>query len=67
MEERRRLATTDLRGRGDGTASKSTSEARATRREDDPARLTRGDDGWRVFEKYAFAFVLIGPPYGCFK
>ena len=62
IDERRMLETTDFRGRGDGTASKSTSEARATRREDDPTRLARGDEGWRVLEKYAFGLVLIGPP-----
>jgi hypothetical protein len=51
MDERRRLETSDLRGRGDGTVSKSTSEGRATRREDEPARLAKGDEGWRVWEK----------------
>ncbi len=48
--------------RGDGTASKSTSEARATRREDDPTRLAKGEEGCRALEKYPFALVTIGPP-----
>ncbi len=56
------LEANDFRGRGDGTASKSTSEARATRREADPTRWARGEEGCRVLEKYAFAPVTIVPP-----
>lgn len=57
------LDTIDFRARGDGTASKSTSEAR-TEREVDPTRLARGEEGCRALEKYALAFVTIGPPGG---
>lgn len=67
MEERRVLDANDFRGRGDGTASKSTSEARATAREDDPTRLAKGDEGCRALEKYPFAFVTIGPPCNVFR
>lgn len=56
------LEASDFRGRGDGTESKSTSEARATGRDDDPPRLAKGEDGCRALEKYPFALVTIGPP-----
>ena len=58
------LEATDFRGRGDGTASKSTSEARGTERDDDPTRLAKGEEGCRALEKYSFALVTIGPPCG---
>ena len=56
------LEANDFCGRGDGTASKSTSEARAAGREDDPTRLAKGEEGYCALEKYVFAFVTIGPP-----